>query len=172
MVALIITGWYIHKPYASGTMSTMRYWHFVFMYIFSINIMLRVYYAFFGKTGDWRKYLKQDFSMRTIKATMNHYLKYEHFPSDIKDRILQNCSYLGIVILIGIQIVTGILLYYPESQTLAGVMAAFGGQSFIRTTHFFFMWIFIAFSVIHFYMAVAEEWDNVKTMFFGIANEK
>lgn len=172
MVVLISTGWYIHRPYAAGMMNTMRTWHFIFMYVFSINIMLRVYYAFFGKSGDWKKYLKQDFSMRVVKATMNHYLKYEHFPKDIKDRILQNSSYLGVVILFGIQIVTGILLYYPESQTLAPVMAAFGGQSLLRTTHFFFMWIFIAFTVIHFYMAVAEEWPKVKTMFLGIADEK
>ena len=172
IVALIFTGWYIHKPYAAGSMNTMRHWHFIFMYVFSINVMLRVFYAFFGKTGDWRKYLQQNFSKRVITATMRHYLKYEHFPSDIKDRILQNSSYLGMVILFGIQIVTGILLYYPESQTLAPVMAAFGGQSFLRTTHFFFMWIFIAFTVIHFYMAVSEDWDSVKTMFFGMENEK
>lgn len=172
IVALSITGWYIHKPYATGNMNTMRNWHFIFMYVFSINLMLRVYYAFFGKNGDWRKYLQQNFSKRVITATMRHYLKYEHFPSDIKDRILQNSSYVGVVLLFGIQIVTGIMLYYPESQTLAPVMAALGGQSYLRTQHFFFMWIFLAFTVIHFYMAISEDWDEVKNMFFGIAHEK
>lgn len=168
MIALVVSGWYIHKPFADGLMATMRRVHFIFMYVFSINTMLRVYWAFAGKDGDWRKYLKQNFSMRVIKATFRHYLAYEHYPADIKDRILQNTAYLGVCILFGIQILTGVLLYYPESQTLAPYVAMLGGLPLVRTLHFFFMWVFLTFTVIHFYMALAEEYSKIKTIFFWI----
>ena len=168
MVALVITGLYIHKPFVEGYMNTMRQVHFIFMYIFATNIMLRVYWAFMGARGDWKKYLKQDFSTKVIKATFRHYLLYEHYPKEIKDRILQNSAYLGVVILFGLQIATGILLYYPESLTLAPYTAFLGGLALVRTMHFFLMWVFITFTVIHFYMAVAEEAHKIKAMLTGI----
>lgn len=168
MVALIISGLYIHHPFASGMMSQMRFLHFVSMDVFGINLMLRVYWAFCGGGGDWAKYLKQSFSKEVLTATFKHYILYQKYPENIKERILQNTSYLLMVFLFAFQIVTGFLLYYPESQTLASTIHFFGGLSLIRSIHFFFMWIFIAFSVVHIYMSLAEEYDNIKTMFFGI----
>lgn len=172
IIVLIISGWYIHKPFAAGLMHTIRFVHFIFMYIFSINVVLRVYYAFFGKTGDWGIFLKQKINNRVILATMRHYFLYDHWPEEITERILQNTAYLVMVILFGVQILTGIMLYYPESQALASLVHFFGGLSFVRTLHFFFVWIFLTFTVVHLYMAFSEEWDKIKLMFFGIADEK
>lgn len=173
VVALIISGWYIHMPFdfAPGLMGTMRFIHFVFMYIFSINLMLRLYYGFFGKTGDWEKYLKQEINKKTIVWTLRHYLLFKDCPEKGKCSILQNTAYIAIIILFAFQVVTGILLYYPESQTLASVTYYLGGLASVRSMHFFFMWVTVCFIIIHHYMAMAEEFDKVKLMFFGVAKE-
>jgi len=174
VVALIISGWYIHMPFswAPGLMGTMRMIHFVFMYIFGINLMLRIYYGFFGKTGDWERYLKQEISWRRLVWALRHYVLFEDCPEKGKCSLIQNFAYMIIIILFILQVVTGILLYYPESQALAGMIYYFGGLSTVRSIHFFFMWVTVCFIIVHHYMAMAEEFDKVKLMFFGVGDEE
>ena len=126
MVILGITGWYIHQPFTSDMMGIMRYIHLGIAYIFSINLILRVYYAF-GKTGDWEKYLKPRINKQTLKLTFRHYLLYEHLPEGDHYRILQNASYLVIVLLLFVQIITGLLLIDPEVRTAAETINFLGG---------------------------------------------
>lgn len=173
VVALIITGWYIHMPFswAPGLMGTMRLIHFIFMYIFSINLMLRVYYGFFGKTGDWERFIKLDITKDTIIWSLKHYLFFQDCPERGRCRVFQNIAYVIILNLFILQIVTGVLLYYPESQLLSGLTYYFGGLASVRSIHFFFMWVMICFIIVHHYMAMAEEFDKVKLMFFGVGDE-
>ncbi len=173
VVALIVSGWYIHMPFpwAPGLMGAMRSVHFVFMYIFGINLFLRIYYGFFGKTGDWEKYLKQEVSLKTIKWALRHYLLFEDCPEKGKCSILQNTAYAIIVILFALQVATGAILYVPENRLFASAAYYFGGLSSVRSIHFFFMWATVCFIIVHHYMAMAEEFDKVKLMFFGSGEE-
>lgn len=174
VLALIITGWYIYMPFswAPGLMGTMRMIHFIFMYIFTINLVLRIYYGFFGKTGDWDRYLLQEINVKTIVWSLRHYLLFEDCPEKGKCRIFQNIAYVVIVSLFFLQIVTGFLLYYPESRLLSGLTYYFGGLNMVRSIHFFFMWVMVGFIIVHHYMAMAEEFDKVKMMFFGVKKSK
>jgi len=170
MIALGVTGWYIHKPFAPNLMGLMRYIHLVFAYIFGINLILRVYYAF-GENGDWKKYLKPEISKKTLRLTYRHYLFYEHLPEGDHYRILQNASYLVLALLFFVQIVTGILLFEAEGIP-SRVIAFLGGVNAVRQGHLFLTWVFIAFTIIHIYMAFTEDFPKVKLIFLGAADEK
>jgi Ni/Fe-hydrogenase 1 B-type cytochrome subunit len=154
-------------------MGFMRLTHFIFMWIFTTNFMLRVYWAFFGKGGDWRKYIAQRwFNGKVLKATGRHYLMYDHWPEGMQDRILQNTTYLFLAVLYIVQILTGLALFYNASGSIAFVGNILGGLQAVRQLHLFLMWFFIMFTVIHFYMGASEEWDKIKLMFFGVADER
>lgn len=175
ITALAISGWYIHSPFstASISMGTMRTIHFLFMWVFTVNVVLRIYWAFFGKGGDWKSYLAQRwFSGEVWKATIRHYVLYEHFPKGMKDRLVQNTTYLFVAVLFLVQITTGFLLYYPANESLGSLTAALGGLQMVRQLHLFLMWFFVVFAVIHVYMGVAEEFDKVKLMLLNVADEK
>lgn len=174
VVALIATGWYIYMPFswAPGLMGTMRMIHFIFMYIFSINLVLRLYYGFFGKTGDWERFIKLDISKDTIVWSLKHYLLFRDCPEKGRCGVFQNIAHVVIVNLFFLQIVTGFLLYYPESRLLSGLTYYLGGLTMVRSIHFFFMWVMVCFIIVHHYMAMAEEFDKVKLMFFGVGKEK
>jgi len=171
MLILSLTGWYIHKPFSPDLMGLMRYIHFAFAYIWIINLVLRVYYAF-GKDGDWKKYLKPQINREMLRLTFRHYVLYEHLPEGDHYRILQNASYLVIVWLFFVQIITGILLFEAEGVIPSNLIALIGGIQVLRQAHLFLLWIFIAFTVVHIYMAFTEDFPKVKLIFFGIADEK
>ncbi len=171
IVVLAITGWYIHKPSASVAMGVVRNVHFVFAFIFSLNLLVRIYYAFTAE-GDWKRYLKPQITNEKIRLTLRHYFLFEHLPEGEEYRILQNAAYLVLVLLFGVQIFTGILMYNPEGPNVAGTINQLGGLSQIRQIHLFFQWIFISFTLIHLYMVCSEELWEIKNMFFGIAGKK
>ncbi len=171
MAVLAVSGWYVHKPFAPDLMGLMRYAHLTAAYIFSINLVLRVYYAF-GKNGDWRKYLKPQINRKMLRLTFRHYLLYEHLPEGDHYRILQNASYLVIVILLFVQIITGVLLIEAEGSLPTQVITLLGGINAVRQGHLFLTWVFAAFTVIHVYMAFTEDFPKVKLIFLGMADEK
>ncbi len=170
IAALAVTGWYIHKPFVPGSMGLVRQIHFVFAFVFAINTLLRVYYAF-TPAGDWRKYLKPQISKERIRLVFRHYAFYEHLPEGEEFRLLQNASYLALVLLFGVQIFTGILMYNPEGG-VTGIINWLGGLSAVRQAHLLLQWAFIAFTIIHLYMVVSEELFQVKNIFFGITSGK
>jgi Ni/Fe-hydrogenase 1 B-type cytochrome subunit len=143
------------------------------MWIFGINVLLRIYWAFFSRMGDWRKYLAQRWTNGDVwKATARHYFKFEHYPKGMEDRIPQNTVYLLVAIMFLIQIVTGLVLYLPANPMLQSLAGTLGGLQAVRHIHLALMWFFIAFVIVHLYMSFSEEFDKVKLMLFSIADEK
>ncbi|MDN5293808.1 MAG: Ni/Fe-hydrogenase 1 B-type cytochrome subunit [Eubacteriales bacterium] len=171
MVVFVITGWYIHYPFKPGYMWLARYLHFAAACVFIINLLVRICWAF-TPNGDWRKYFKVDLSKDTLRAIFRHYVLYDPLPEGDKYRLLQHTSYLVVVILFFVQIITGILLYESEGPVMERIITAIGGLQVVRQVHFFLTWVFIAFTIIHVYMAFAEEIDTTKEMFFGRGHEK
>ncbi|TLM99071.1 DUF4405 domain-containing protein [bacterium] len=108
----------------------------------------------------------------TIRLTYRHYLFYDHLPAGDEYRILQNASYLAVVLFFILQIITGVLLIEAEGSIAGRIIAFLGGLSDVRQVHLFLLWFFITFTVVHVYMALTEEFQKFKLMMFGIAGEK
>jgi Ni/Fe-hydrogenase 1 B-type cytochrome subunit len=173
IVALALSGHFINEAEPGRSMSTVRTIHFAFMWIFGTNVLLRIYWAFFGREGDWRKYLVQRWTNGEVwGATMRHYLKFKQFPKGMEDRLIQNTAYLLIAVLFLVQLATGLMLYMPANGMFNSLASILGGLQSVRHIHLMLMWFFVAFAVIHVYMSVSEEFDKIKLMLFSVADEK
>ncbi len=174
IAVLAFTGWYIHAPFATDVlkMGMMQSLHFIFVWVFTINFGLRLWFAFFGKAGDWKVYLKPWENNDSLAWTLRHYLLFQPCPGKRKCRVLQRASYVVIALFYIVQIVSGFQLYWPDNQTLSLITVVSGGLAMVRKVHLLLMWFFVSFAILHTYIAVTYEFGLVKHMFFGVPNEE
>jgi len=169
MAVLIFTGFYINKPFTDGIMNGVRYLHFIAMFVILANLAVRIYYAFFGKYNDAGDFAVGSKDWHDLKATVKYYLFLGSHVKNGKYNPMQKLTYLFYVPLLLLQGFTGMLMYRPEAFDTW--LKAMGGIASVRGYHYLFMWIFIAFTIVHVYMVLSEAWDEVKLMIFGIADE-
>lgn len=191
ILALFLTGIYIGNPfigssvpeeaYYSYVMGWSRYIHFFAAFVFTANIILRVYWFFKGnkyaKTNPFKKAYWQD-----VWETTKFYLflknKKKHTVGHNSLAQLFYLIFIGVGSLI--MILTGIYLYFEpqfESIAVAKLGALFGGDSFsVRSFHHIVAWFFIIFMVVHVYMAIREDWlkrnGTISSIFTGYKVDK
>ncbi len=174
MALLIITGFYIHWPYLTGSpegflMSWMRFMHFISAYMLILGLIVRAYLAFFSKFyPDWRdigslwKNIKNSPDMLAyylfLKDTHKEYPKYNP---------LQALTYFFWGFLIIFLATTGFALYdgtvfgiFSAKASFGWVNSLLGGVTMTRLWHFAFMWVFIITIAIHIYMATLATFTN------------
>lgn len=169
MFSLIITGSYIHRPFADGYMALARTVHFIAMYSIFFNLTARVYYAFFGKHRDASHFSLSGKDIPALFRTIKAYIFVGHPAHNHKYNPLQKITYISYIPLVLFQFFTGLLIYRPA--TFQGAVDAMGGVAQLKSMHFLFMWFFIAFIIVHLYMTLTETIDEVKLMLFGVADE-
>jgi Ni/Fe-hydrogenase 1 B-type cytochrome subunit len=169
MFSLILTGFYIHRPFADGYMALARTVHSIAMYSIFFNLTARVYYAFFGKHRDANYFSLSGKDIPVLFRTIKAYLFVGHPAHSNKYNPLQKITYIVYIPLILFQFFTGFLIYRPG--TFQGAVDAMGGVAQLKSMHFLVMWFFIAFIIVHLYMTLSETIDEVKLMLFGIADE-
>jgi Ni/Fe-hydrogenase 1 B-type cytochrome subunit len=178
MFVLIFTGFYIHFPFFAGFMGIARGAHLLFAYIIVINCLVRVILSLFLKSApaggtreldlDIKSFLPQKDNRHQLGAWIKYYLffKKDH-PLGGKYGVPQKICYVAIPFLILAIAFTGFCLWAPTS--VVGPFAAFnslvGGVMTIRIIHYFFMWVFILFTMIHVYLANVEGLAPTKMMF-------
>ena len=178
MICLIITGIYIHYPFVAGFMGIARGAHLFFAFLILANLLVRIILAFFVRsapTGGTRKvdrdvknFLPQKDNRHQLGAWLKYYLffKKDH-PLSAKFGVLQKISYLAIPVLLIIMGFTGFCLWGPsmEIAPFAAFIDLVGGLMIIRIVHYFLMWVFILFTLIHVYLANIEGFAPTKLMF-------
>jgi Ni/Fe-hydrogenase 1 B-type cytochrome subunit len=178
MVVLILTGFYIHYPFVPGLMGIARGAHVCFAFVILLNMALRVIGAFIVKSAptggtrelvpDYKNFLPQKDNRHQLGAWIKYYLflKKEH-PLGAKYGVPQKLSYLVIPLLLLIIGFTGFCLWGPTMGV--GPFAAFtefvGGPMIVRIAHYYLMWVFIIFMMIHIYLANVEGLAPTKVMF-------
>jgi Ni/Fe-hydrogenase 1 B-type cytochrome subunit len=178
MLVLIITGIYIHYPFIAGWMGVARGAHMFFALVFVINCLFRVGAAFFVKSApaggtratdyDYKSFLPQKDNRHQFGPWIKYYLffKKDH-PLGGKYGVPQKLTYIAIPALILLMAFTGMCLWAPTS--VVGPFAAFnslvGSMMVTRIIHFFFMFVFIIFMLIHVYLANVEGFAPTKMMF-------
>ncbi len=180
MVALAFTGFFIHFPFANWAMQPMRTIHFIAMFVVLINLVTRVLLALVGRTAalkgsrevsaDWHNFLPQSENRGQFFQTIKYYLflRKSHPPS-AKYNPLQKLAYVLMGALLVVQGYTGFAIYGPtDAWPLFALGTTFvGGLMRMREIHYFIMWVFIAITMIHVYLSVAEDVDQMPLMFFG-----
>lgn len=163
MLGLAGTGFYIHRPTTQGLMSPARYVHYVLGFVILINLCVRIYYAFLGRYKDYQEFKP---NWRDLPQQIKYYLFLDKH--EVKNGLynpLQRLAYIGVILLLILQGITGFALGWPD-----GVMAFLvnqNGLAEIRAIHYLFTWMFICFVIVHLYLVLTESPKALAEMFWG-----
>lgn len=174
ILVLIVTGFYIGRPYFLTTggppqylMGYIRLAHFVSAGVLVMTGVVRVYWLFAGnqferlpalfpiRPRDWVNLVKQ----------VKYYLMIdpERAPHYIGHNPLQQLSYTTTYVLTVVMVLTGFAMYGQAAPggffyTLTNPLVSLvGGLQVIRLTHHLSTWWFIIFPVIHVYLVLRAE---------------
>lgn len=172
MIALAVSGYYIHAPFAEGLMGTMRYIHFVAMYVLAFTWAFRFYYALFGARRDIRDFMPEKENRGKLLEIIKYYLflRKTH-PVTGRYNPLQKSTYVFWFFLIILQGLTGFGLYWPQSALFGWVVELFNGLRNLRMVHYLIMWVFVVTTGIHVYLTLAEDFSAFRMMFLGKKEE-
>jgi Ni/Fe-hydrogenase 1 B-type cytochrome subunit len=165
---LAVTGYYIHDPYIYGLsnrpflMGWFRFVHETFGMLFLALLLLRIYLFFGGnKWEGWRQYLPLDKeAFREMGNMAKFYLFIRPRPvSKIGHNHLAALSYLGLYLLILVEVATGLVMYQRLLHNafllaLVGWIPRLVNVQTLREIHFFLMYVFIAFGIFHVHLAM------------------
>lgn len=174
-IVLIVTGFYIGRPYfVTGgeasehyMMGTVRLVHFLAAGVLVACGIIRVYWLLAGNRFErWRAL----FPVRgrdwiNLWKQVKYYLLIhpESAPHYLGHNPLQQLSYTFLYAVVVVQIVTGFALYAQSAPggawyTLIGwVVPLFGGMQIVRFVHHILTWVFLIFIPIHIYLAIRAE---------------
>ena len=178
MIMLAFSGFYIHYPFFDGFMGVARGMHFVAMFVILINLTFRVIAAFFVKSAtdlgsrevdtDIKNWLPQEKNKHQFFETVKYYLflRKEGVIS-AKYGSLQKISYLATVPLTYLMAYTGFSLYGPTADLgfFTWGTELVGGPMNMRIIHYFMMWVFILFTMVHAYLANIYNFAPSKIIF-------
>lgn len=139
-------------------------WHFALMWPFIAAGLL--YVGYLAISGEWRKLL---FRPRDLKPTVEmtkYYLRMrkEHPPQG-KHNALQKAAYSGIILLGALSVLSGFAIWKPVQ--LSWLAALFGGFQLARYWHFWAVWLFVAFTVVHVILVFAADPASLRAMLSG-----
>lgn len=176
MVMLIISGFYISDPFIPGLMGVMRGAHLIFMWILIITAIVRVIWAFVGRTAplgsretvrDFKHFGPQKENRGTLGGTIAYYtFMRKDAPQVYKYNGLQKGTYIFWLLLIIVQAITGLALWAPTQSLFLPLTYAVGGTLWMRSIHYIIMWLFIITTLIHIYLSSLHR-DQLVLMFTG-----
>jgi Ni/Fe-hydrogenase 1 B-type cytochrome subunit len=167
LAVLSFTGYYIHNPFIVGQvnpflMGEFRFVHEVFGMILIALFILRVYLYFTGNRWvRWRQYVpltKAQFQEMVNVAKFYMFINPEPV-SKIGHNAMAACSYIGLMFLLFVEIVTGlvffnVLRHSPILTFFVGWIPHFISLPTMRLIHFLLMYVFIAFGVFHVHLCM------------------
>ncbi|MDE3198454.1 MAG: Ni/Fe-hydrogenase, b-type cytochrome subunit [Acidobacteriota bacterium] len=188
IAGLAFTGYYIHNPFIVGQTKTpflmgwFRFAHEALAGVFITCFFLRMHLMFFGdRWARWRAMVpigKDRF--KEMWEMVKFYLFIRPTPvSRIGHNAVAALSYIAIYALMFVEIVTGLVMYNwlrhsPVLTPLVGWIPGFVNIQTIRLIHFFLMYVFTAFGVIHVHMCLmvssVEKRGLIDSIFTGYKN--
>jgi len=145
--------------------------HFITAYIFLLNYIGRIYWAFKGNYySNWRRFFP--FSKKA-RSNIKYVLKVDILLQNEEKEVLNNISvghnylaslsYVVLFLLALIQIFTGFGLYAPTSgwwlpKLFAWVPYVLGDEMTTRFVHHMSSWLFIIFTLVHVYLVFYHDW--------------
>lgn len=193
IMLLILTGLYIGKPIVGSTtgeeayytflMGWVRYIHFFAAFLFTANMIFRLYWVFKGNSFVTTNVLRPAFWKETFQTVKFYLLMKNRKPHYTGHNPLAQLTYL---VLMGggsvVAMFTGFYLYFePQPESFFGKLFAwvpfiFGGSFTVRSWHHLMAWVFIVFIVIHVYLSFREDWleknGTMSSIFTGFKTEK
>jgi Ni/Fe-hydrogenase b-type cytochrome subunit len=175
VVVLIVTGFYVGKPYfmTSGEasdhflMGWMRFLHFGAAAVLIATGIVRIYWLFAGnRFENWKAllpYHRRDW-VNMWRVFIKYLLIYpERAPHYLGHNPLQQVSYTALYGLVLVQVATGFAMYGqsdPDGMFYAlfhWIVPLLGGAQVVRFVHHVLTWVFVIFIPIHVYLTVRAD---------------
>jgi thiosulfate reductase cytochrome b subunit len=139
-------------------------WHFTLAWPLVLTGL--VYFLFLALSGEWRSLLFRPRDVRPAWQMQQYYLRLrrEHPPQG-KHNSLQKLAYSAIVVTGVLAVASGFAIYKPVQ--LAWLVALFGGYELARYWHFLFVWIFVAFTLVHVALVLLVDPASLRAMITG-----
>lgn len=180
LTVLTITGFIIAYPpgIASNAEASTSFWfgyvrmiHFITAFVFIANLFFRWYWAFVGNEfasvknlipynkNRWKNLLyvfKVDILLMEDKEHSLNNISIGH-------NTVAGLSYFALMILLFVQISTGLALYAPTSSWFLPhlfdwVSPLLGSESVVRYIHHLITWFIIVFSIVHMYLVFFHDY--------------
>ncbi len=180
ILVLAITGLIIANPPVlmstaeavdSYWFGTVRMIHFITAYVFLLNFVVRIYWAFNGNYySSWRAFIPLK---KKQWENIKHVLKIDILVQNEEKQVLKNISvghnylaslsYILLFLLALVQIFTGFGLYAPTSgwwlpKLFSWVPYLIGDEMTTRFIHHLATWLFVIFTLVHVYLVFYHDW--------------
>jgi Ni/Fe-hydrogenase 1 B-type cytochrome subunit len=176
IIILIITGFYIHRPFVGGAgflMSLTRGVHFFFAAILIIAAVARIISMFVGKNRDWRSFIPTWSDFKLLPRIFSYYA-YTGKEPELKKKYnpLQMISYCFAFIFVIFQIISGLAIKYPDGAFSWLNYGLFNNEIEVRMAHFVVTWLLVMFIMIHVYLSIREKFSEIKEMHLLTSTEE
>ncbi len=139
-------------------------WHFALMWPLIAGGVL--YVSYLAYSGEWRSLLFRPRDIRGAIEMQKYYLRLrKDHPPQGKHNPLQKLAYTCIVLLGMLSVLTGFAVYKPTQ--LSWLTALFGGFQAARYWHFWAVWIFTCFLVVHVILVFVVDPASLRAMISG-----
>lgn len=176
ILILILTGFYIHRPFIDGggfLMSLVRGTHFLFAAVLVIGTILRLVFMFVGRNRDWRSFIPSIYDLIRLPRTLVYYAYMARKPGlEKKYNPMQMISYGLIFLFLIFQIISGFTLQYPDGWLSWLSYGIFANEIQVRIAHYIVSWVFILFMMIHVYLTIRENFKEIADMHLPVRLEE
>ena len=139
-------------------------WHFALAWPFVITGAAYLLYLAFS--GEWRSLLFRPRDVPRAVAMQLYYLRLrKDHPPQGKHNALQKAAYTFIVLLGIISVLSGFAIYKPAQ--LSWLTALFGGYELARFWHFWAVFLFLAFTLVHVILVFVVDPASLRAMITG-----
>lgn len=139
-------------------------WHFTLMWPLIVGGVL--YLSYLVASGEWRSLLFRPRDWRGAIEMQKYYLRLrrEHPPQG-KHNPLQKLAYTFIIVVGALAVLSGFAIYKPTQ--LAWLTWLLGGFQAARYWHFWTVWIFTGFLIVHVVLVFVVDPASLRAMISG-----
>jgi thiosulfate reductase cytochrome b subunit len=153
-----------HWAGLGGWLAPALNWHFALAWPFVIGGGTYLAYLLFS--GEWRALVFRPSDVpRAVQMQLYYlHLRRDHPPQG-KHNALQKAAYTFIVLLAALSVASGFAIYKPDQ--LAWLTRLFGGYELARFWHFWAVFVFLAFSLVHVSLVFLVDPASLRAMITG-----
>ncbi|MBN1226663.1 MAG: cytochrome b/b6 domain-containing protein, partial [Deltaproteobacteria bacterium] len=172
ILSLIITGFLIRYKLSKSYMQVWKRHHYCFIVLVLVNLIIRLIYAFVGKTKTYKDYLIGKKDILNTPQVIKYYLflkdSYDHVA---KYASLQKLAYTLFWWFLVVQGVTGTAILKPEVFLRWMDMPIDKSILLMRVIHVGVTWSYIVFISVHIYLSIMEGYTLFKFIMLNIEPE-
>jgi len=153
-----------HWSRLGGWLAGALNWHFALAWPLVTFGLL--YLAYLAKSGEWRSLLFLPRDVPGAVQMVRYYLRLRpDHPPQGKHNPLQKLAYTSVIVLGVLAVLTGFAIYKPTQ--LGWLTALFGGFQAARYWHFWIVWLFVGFTIMHIILVFVVDPASLRAMITG-----